>query len=582
MKMKIERVDDIPLLISEFEKSQLSELLNYYFPDHGNWQGLDGGKVTVVFLTYILSCSDHKLSHVEPWALERLETLRYCTGNTGLRSKDFTDDKLGSLLDKYADDEKWTEFENAHNQQLIQVYNLDTASEPIRLDAMITQSHRAAQGDFQYGHSKQHRPDLPQLKTMVATLDPLAMPLVSLTVSGNTADDILYLPVIEQCEALELEHQLFVGDSKMSNISTRGYLQSKGHYYLTPLSKKQCSQEQLNKYLSELPSIEETTDGLIEIYTTSKEESKVLKAKAFEVTETVQTTLSDETSNGTDLRWDERRLMVYSPSYAKSQKSAFEKRIHKAQTDLAELLEAKQGRKKLNTFVEVEQAVNHVLKKYKVQAFINVEIKESVQIKTLRKYKDKPQREVSVSTFFIEVNLDKNEQQQHLQQLGWRVYACNAPLNRLTTEQAVICYRNEYRIEHKFDELLHRITALLPVFLQKEHRVKALIRLLLLALKFVSTIEHQVRTNLDAKQQTVKELYAGNPKRETNKPTTNLILRAFKNIHLNIVAIGGQIHVAVSDLTTTQLQIIDLLNFSPEIYLGMNQLSFSNLNFSET
>lgn len=118
--------------------------------------------------------------------------------------------------------------------------------------------------------------------------------------------------------------------------------------------------------------------------------------------------------------------------------------------------------------------------------------------------------------------------------------------------------------------------------MQKEHRIKALIRLLLLALKFVSTIEHQVRTNLDAKQQTVKELYAGNPTRETNRPTTNLILRAFRNIHLNIVAISSQIHVAVSDLTPTQLQIIDLLNFSPEIYLGMNQLSFSKFNFNET
>ena len=279
---------------------------------------------------------------------------------------------------------------------------------------MITQSHRAAaQGDFQHGHSKQHRSDLPQLKTMpapkprwVATLDPLAMPLVSLTVSGNTADDILYLPVIEQCEALGLEHQLFVGDSKMSNISTRGYLQSKGHYYLPPLSKKQCSQEQLNQYLSEIPSIEGSSDGLIEIYTTSKD-SKVLKAKTFEVIETLQTTLSDGTSNGSDLSWNERRLMVYSPSYAKVQQTAFEKRIHKVQTDLAVLLEAKQGRKKLNNFVEVEQAVNHVLKKYKVQPFINVEIKESVQTKTLRKYKNKPQREVSISTFSIEVNLDK-------------------------------------------------------------------------------------------------------------------------------------------------------------------------------
>jgi len=79
------------------------------------------------------------------------------------------------------------------------VYNLDTSDQAIRLDAMITQSHRKVEGEFQMGHSKQHRSDLPQLKTMVAVLDPLAMPIHSLTVSGNSADDPLYWPVIDLC-----------------------------------------------------------------------------------------------------------------------------------------------------------------------------------------------------------------------------------------------------------------------------------------------------------------------------------------------------------------------------------------------
>lgn len=153
---------------------------------------------------------------------------------------------------------------------------------------------------------------------------------------------------------------------------------------------------------------------------------------------------------------------------------------------------------------------------------------------------------------------------------------------KLTTEQAIICYRNKYRIEYKFDELLNRITALLPVFLQKKHRVKSLIRLLLLALKFVSTIEYQVRTKLKAKRQSVKELYPRYPTRATDKLTTNLMLRAFRNIHLNIVSISGKIYVSVSDLTPTQVQILNLLNITAEVYLGINKLFFSDSDFSET
>ena len=62
----------------------LSNLLNQYFPDHGNWEGVNGGKVAVLFLTYILSCHDHRLSHVEQWAdriqwigLEQLKEINF-------------------------------------------------------------------------------------------------------------------------------------------------------------------------------------------------------------------------------------------------------------------------------------------------------------------------------------------------------------------------------------------------------------------------------------------------------------------------------------------------------------------------
>ena len=289
MKAKIERVDDIPLLIAEFGKSELIELLEQYFPDHGNRQGISGGKATVGFLTYILSCGDHRTSHVETWALQRLITLQYCMNSFDMACKDFTDDKLGALLDKYSDGAKWTAFEHAHNQRLINVYNLDMPSEPIRLDAMITQSHRTASGEFQFGHSKQHRSDLPQLKTMVATLDPLAMPLFSVTVSGNTADDVLYLPVIKELVVnLELLYQLFVGDSKMGSLETRSFLQLNHQYCLVPLSKKQCSPAQLARYLEQRPN------ELTQITEKDKQGNTIIKAQAFELMEQME----DETNGG--------------------------------------------------------------------------------------------------------------------------------------------------------------------------------------------------------------------------------------------------------------------------------------------
>lgn len=557
--MITERVDDIPLILAEFDKSNLSELFSQYFPNHGNWQGADVGQVAVTFLTYILSCSDHRISHVETWAEQRLTTLRCCLNNPDLISKDLTDDKLGILLDKFSDEERWTSFEHAHNQRLINVYDLNVSGEAIRLDAMITQSHRAASGDFQYGHSKQHRSDLPQLKTMVATLDPFAMPLYSLTVPGNTADDVLYLPVLEELmDNLTTDHQLFVGDSKMGSLNIRTQIHKNKHRYLVPLSKKQCNAEQLAAYLATKPS------ELVTVHQEDKSGTLKVKAQAFERTEII-------VAQTQDFSWEERRIIVYSPAYGKRQEIAFENRLIKAQNALAVLTESKQGRKKAKTSLELEARITQILKKYQVQDFLTYQIKEHQTTREVRAYLDRPAEIRTSIHFSLEFQVNEVAKAKHLQKLGWRVYACNASLEQLSTAQAIECYRNEYKIEHKFDELLNKVTALMPVYLHKPNRIKALIRLLLLVLKYVSLIQYQARTELKATEQSIKELYTGNPGRATDKPTTRMLLKAFDNITLVLMPIGDKVIVKISDLKPVQLKILNLLKLSPEIYARFNE-----------
>ena len=576
MEMRVERVDDVPLLIKKMETSKLVEHINKEFPSHGNATGIDNGTITLVFLSYILSESDHRLSYVEPWVNERITTLRYSTGNGSLRAKDFTDDKLGQLLDKYGDDERWQQFEHAMNHNLMDIYALGETQEAIRVDAMITQSHRKASGEFQYGYSKQHRADLPQLKTMVATLDPLALPLYSVTVSGNQADDGLYLPVIQQCEQLGLDQQLFVGDSKMSSQAIRSYLQQHGHYYLSPLSKKQCSDATLYQYLDHQP--ETFTDDRI-LYKTTTQGERYLEAKAFEVVEIMYAPKGQPSD--APYTWQERRIVVYSSSYGERQRVAFEQQLAKAQEQLHHLVIPTQGRKSLQTVSEVQHAVTSLLNTYQLTPFLQVTIHEEQQLKTIRKYKDRPQRQERSSSFTLDVQIDEMAIQQHLQRLGWRVFASNAPMDRLPTLQAVVSYRQSYRIEHTFDDLLHRLTALMPVFLHKEHRVKALIRLLLLALKCVSVIQYQVRTQLQATQQTLAQLYPGNPKRATQNPTTSMLLRAFKHIHLTCLPIDGTMHIALSPLQQVQIQILHYLGIPPDWYQDLVHFAFSQKDFSE-
>ena len=46
---------------------------------HGNHKGLSSGQLAVIWLTYILTEYDHRLSSVEEWSQERRLTLEHAT-----------------------------------------------------------------------------------------------------------------------------------------------------------------------------------------------------------------------------------------------------------------------------------------------------------------------------------------------------------------------------------------------------------------------------------------------------------------------------------------------------------------------
>jgi transposase len=190
-----ERVDDIPLLLAQLERMGVRPLLDEYFPDHGNWVGLSLGWVAELWLTHILSEADHRLNHVEPWAEQRLHTLRGCTGQP-VHPLDVGDDRLAEVLAALSDEARWAVFEGALNRQLRRVDELQPAC--VRRDntAASGQWTVTEDGLFPFGHSKDPRPDLPQVKVMLAALDPLGLPVATDVVPGPRADDPLYGPAI--------------------------------------------------------------------------------------------------------------------------------------------------------------------------------------------------------------------------------------------------------------------------------------------------------------------------------------------------------------------------------------------------
>src|SRR5260221_13884697 len=88
---------------------------------------------------------------------------------------------------------------------------------------------------------------------MLATLDPLGLPLATEVLSGERADDPLYLPAIARVRAcLNRAGLVYVGDCKMAALDTRATIRAHGDYYLCPLSALQVSTEQVAQQLAAL------------------------------------------------------------------------------------------------------------------------------------------------------------------------------------------------------------------------------------------------------------------------------------------------------------------------------------------
>ena len=313
----------------------VAELLDQHFPVHGNRQGVSMGALTTVWLTHVLSEADHRLTQVRGWAKQRLMTLRQCSGQA-VSELDFTDDRLADVLSALSDDGRWQAFEQALNQRLLRVYDLRT--ERVRLDSTTASGYWtvSAEGLLQFGHSKDHRPDLPQVKVMLASLDPLGLPLVTQVLSGECADDPLYVPAIAEVrQGLGQPGLLYIGDSKMGALETRAYVEAGDDFYLCPLGLVQLPADVLAGYLVPVWT---GAQPLLTVWRPGADGVPEVIAEGFEVTQALTAQVADET-----VAWTERRLVVRSRALAEAARRGLQARLDQGADGIGGLVRAQTG-----------------------------------------------------------------------------------------------------------------------------------------------------------------------------------------------------------------------------------------------
>jgi transposase len=313
---------------------------------------------------------------VEAWAQQRLHTLR---GSAGQRVDplDPSDDRLAGVLEALSDDERWQVFEGAFPQHLLRVDDLQP--ERVGLDSTMASGYWCVTEDelFQFGHSKDQRPDLPQVNVMLSVLDPLGLPVATDIVSGQRTDDPLYLPGISRIRArLGRRGLRYVGDGKMGVLETRPSRHVGEDFYLCPLSELQLPPRVLEDYLGSVVSGHPPLTCIMRLTATRTRQHL---ADGYDRLEPLTAEVA-----GRLVTWTERRLVVRSRQLARVRARALRARVVQAQAAREALNDRGRGNRRFTEQTALQAAAEAILTRHQVHGLLALQYSERGQ-KRLRR-----------------------------------------------------------------------------------------------------------------------------------------------------------------------------------------------------
>jgi transposase len=560
-----ERVDDVALLLGQMITMGLPEVLDKHIPRHWKQRGLSWGWTAVIWLAHILTEGDHRKVSVEAYVRGMHHTLSHLTAQV-ITPLDFSDDRLGHLLTHLSKPQYWHPIERDLNTRSIEVYAL--SQDLIRCDATtVSGAHEVtAEGLLQFGHSKDD-PTRPQIKVMMGSLDPLGMPLATDVLSGERADDGLYISVIDRIrQGLNLRGLLFVGDCKMSALDTRAHIVEHQHVYLSPLPLTGATAEAMEGWIT-AGVVQGKAGALERILRTNDRGDEVLAAEGYEVARTCG-------GLGGPEAWTERVLVLRSPMHAQQQAAGLEARLGHAEQKLAALTPPRgRGKRQITDEATLVEAIDTVLTDHRVHGLLSIAWEKQREQKTRyvgrgRGATSREKRVLETVRYHITCIARQADPIAALtQRFGWKAFVTNAVSTQLSLQDAVLCYRNEYRVERIFNRLKSRVH-IAPLFVKRNEQIEGLTYLLTLGVRVLTVMEFVLRRSLEQEQATLPGLHPENKQKMADKPTAERLLKAFAEVSLTIIkyAAGEEILRRLTPLSNVQEAILQRLGLGTNLY----------------
>jgi len=544
LEITTEQINDLPLLLGLVEEMGIRQQIDAQIRPHGHWQGISVGTVMSIWLCHLLMERDHRLVAVRAWAAARRQTLNALLG-IHLRDTDLTDDRLANVLTLLSDPDDQAAVDQALLADWLRVYALP--QQTVRLDSTsvsVYQDANPPDGLIRHGVSKDHRPDLAQFKVMLASLDPLGLPLACHPVPGNRSDDLLYIPAYDAAlQALETRAVLVVGDNKMAALGTRAHIVRGGSAYLCAYRPSMAT-AQIAGWV---------TDALAQPQ--SWHDLRAVDERTGAITTLAVIAERERVQQEGETVWTERVLVARSAQAQAGLRRRRERMLGRVAEQLTALSRpARQGRRVYRTVAALETAVADLLRAACLEGVVWIQPQEHT-------------RRDGTSCWTVGAyGVDLVAWREMVDRLGWQVYLTSTTPEHYTAPTLVAAYRQQPIQERGFARLKTRNLHIRPVYLSDERRIAGLTWLLCLALRVLTLTEQRLRSALVERGQTLTGLNPASRTQATQRPTTERVIAAFQHLTRTAVTLPDAHYHHVTPLTPLQEHILALLQLPADLY----------------
>ena len=540
-------VGELPLIKNIIERLGLKEIFAKYIKPHRNEKipAVD----SLMILLFNITCGRQPLYELEEW-VEHINPKIF--GYNSFKKGVINDDRFGKALYKlYLADRATMMTEIVIS--MVKLTNLDLSQ--IHNDSTTIKAYGKIPGrtrtglKLEYGHSKDHRPDLKQIVYNLTISADGAVPIHYKTYEGSRTDDTTHIETWNTlCKIAGNTSFLYVADSKVCTRKQLSHIVGHGGRVVTIIPetwaevgafKNELRRKKKRRIIIWRRVIPEHSDQ-IEYFSCYKGDHRTVK-------------------DNYKIHW------IFSSKKKKRDQADREKVLKKTEYDLADL-SGKLNTRKLKTKKDILNKVNGILDERGVKDYFHVtltEIREEYkkQIGFGRPGRETKFRTVSKKIYSISYTRNRKTLKEEKNVDG--IFPLLSTDPNLIAKEALLAYKYQPRLEKRFTQFksIHNAA---PLFFKKIERVEGIMFLFFIALILQGIIEREVRCKMKDKNIIALPVYPEN--RIAYHPTTAKIFDRFDGISIYHLKQGRKIKIYKDELSELQKEIINILGMSEKEY----------------